>query len=44
LQGNPVPITGEYQRLDKRTVMLHNGLTDRYIIDVNGIAAIGVRS
>ena len=42
LHGNPLPLCGEYQRFDRDTIILHNGVTDRWIIDVSGITAIGV--
>lgn len=42
LHGNPLPLCGEYQRLDRHTIILHNGVTERWIIDVSGIIAIGV--
>jgi hypothetical protein len=42
LYGNPLPLCGEYQRLDRNTIILHNGIIDRWIIDISGITAIGV--
>jgi hypothetical protein len=42
LYGDPLPKTGEYERINSTTIVLHNGLSDQLIIDIAGIIAIGV--
>lgn len=44
LANNPIPLTGDYERFDNATIILHNGRSGRWIINITDVAAIGVRT